>query len=106
MRPSIEQTEMQNWRLDPTGSAKPGETSRLMGTSQGLDRPEAAGRVFGLFWNRTEPLIRSEPGPLARYPDPLLTLVTLTVLSSPRSMNIGRHSFLNYLIERRLLDIS
>jgi len=41
----------------------------------GLARQDAAGRVFGRFWNRTEPFFRSEPGPLAGYPDPLLTLV-------------------------------
>jgi len=36
------------------------------------------GRVFGRFWNRTEPFIRSKPGPLAGYPDPLLTLPQTT----------------------------
>jgi len=33
------------------------------------------GRVFGLGWNRTEPFLRSEPGPLAGHPHPLLTLI-------------------------------
>jgi hypothetical protein len=67
--------ETQNRRLEPTGLAKPGETCRLIGTGPGLARQESAGRVFGWFWNRTDPFLRSKPGPLAGYPDPLLTLV-------------------------------
>jgi hypothetical protein len=55
--------------------AKPGKTSRLMGTGMGLARQEAPGRVFGLVWNRTEPFFRSKSRPLAGYPDPLLTLL-------------------------------
>jgi len=45
-----------------------------MGTVPGLDHQKAAGWVFGLFWNRTEPLFWFKPGPLAGYLDPLLTL--------------------------------
>jgi len=45
-----------------------------MGTGLGLARPESAGRVFGWFWNRTDLFLRSKPGPLAGYLDPLLTL--------------------------------
>ena len=56
------------------GLAKPGETRGLMGTGQGLARQESAGRVFGRFLNRTDPFLRSKPGPLAGYPNPLLTL--------------------------------
>jgi len=67
--------ETQNRRLEPTGLAKPGETHRLTGTGPGLARQDSAGRVFGRFWNRTDPFLRSIPGPLAAYPDPLLTLV-------------------------------
>ena len=66
--------ETQNRRLEPTGLAKPGETRGLTGTGPGLARQESAGRVFGWFWNRTDPFSRSKPGPLAGYPDPLLTL--------------------------------
>ena len=66
--------EMQNRRLEPTGLAKPGETCGLTGTGPGLARQESAGRVFGRFWNRTDPFLRSKPSPLAGYPDPLLTL--------------------------------
>jgi len=39
---------MQNWRLEPTGLAKPGRTPWLTGTGQGLTRQEAADRVFQL----------------------------------------------------------
>jgi len=66
--------ETQNRRLEPTGLAKPGETHGLTGTGPGLACQESAGRVFGRFWNRTDPFLRSKPGPLAGYPDPLLTL--------------------------------
>jgi len=66
--------ETQNRRLEPTGQAKPGETRGLTGTGPGLARQESAGRVFVRFWNRTDPFLRSKPGPLAGYPDPLLTL--------------------------------
>jgi len=45
-----------------------------MGTGPGSARQDSAGRVFGRFWNRTQPFFRSESGPLAGYPDPLLTL--------------------------------
>jgi hypothetical protein len=67
--------ETQNRRLDPTGLANPGETRGLTGMCPGLARQESAGRVFGRFWNRTHPFLRSKPGPLAGYPDLLLTLV-------------------------------
>jgi hypothetical protein len=53
---------------------KPGKTRGLTGTVTGLARQEAPGRVFARFWNRTEAFFRSKPGPLAGYPDPLLTL--------------------------------
>jgi len=75
MRPSIEQTETQNRRLEPTGLAKTGKTRGLTCSGAGLARQAAAGRVFGRVWNRTEQFFRSEPGPLAGYPDPLLTLI-------------------------------
>jgi len=66
---------MQKRRLEPMGLAKPGETHGLTGTGPGLACQESAGRVFGWFWNRTDPFLRSKPGLLAGYPDPLLTLV-------------------------------
>jgi hypothetical protein len=40
----------------------------------GLARQEAAGRILEWFWNPTEQFFQSEPGQLAGYPDPLLTL--------------------------------
>jgi len=65
---------MQNRRLEPTGLAKPGKTRRLTGMGLGFTRQDAAGRIFGRIWNRTDPFLQSKPGPLAGYPDPLLTL--------------------------------
>jgi len=41
----------------------------------GLARQDAAGWVFGWFWNKTEPLMQSKPKLQAGYLDPLLTLV-------------------------------
>jgi hypothetical protein len=64
-----------NRRLEPTGLAKPGETRGLICKGPGLARQESAGRGFGQFWNRTDSFFPSTPGPLAGYPDPLLTLV-------------------------------
>jgi len=66
--------ETRNRRLEPIGLAKPSETHRLMGMGPGLACQESAGRVFGRVRNRTDPFLRSKPGPLAGYPDPLLTL--------------------------------
>jgi len=50
MPPYIEQPEMQNWRLDPPGLAKHGETRGLTGTGPGFDCQGAAGWVFGQLW--------------------------------------------------------
>jgi len=72
--------ETQNRRLEPTGLAKHGKTRWLTGTGPGLARQESAGRVSGRFWNRTDPYLQSKPGPLAGYPDPLLTLIVTIVL--------------------------
>jgi hypothetical protein len=66
--------DTQNQRLQPTGLGKPGETRGLTGTGPGLASQESAGRVFGQFWNRTDPCLQSKPVPLAGYPDPLLPL--------------------------------
>jgi len=90
--------ETQNRRLEPTGLAKPGETRGLTGTGPGLAREESAGRVFGRFWNRTDPFLRSKPGPLAGYPDPLLTLTRgdqsggTTITTSNAASNLSRSS--------------
>jgi len=74
MRPWKEKPETPNWRLDLTGPGKPSKTRGLSGTGHGLDRQAAAGWVFWRFWNRTEPCFWSKHGPLAGYPELLLTL--------------------------------
>jgi len=92
--------ETQNRRLEPTGLPKPGKTRGLAGPGPGLARHESAGRVFGWFGNRTDLFVQSKPGPLAGYPDPLLTLGTCRVWVSlgwtnpgdiliPPSMDLG-----------------
>jgi len=63
-----------NRRLEPTDLAKPGETRRFIGMGVGLARQELEGRVSGRIWNRSDPFFWSKPGPLAGYPDLLLTL--------------------------------
>jgi len=85
--------ETQNRRLEPTGLAKPSQTRGLMGTGPGLARQESAGRVFGQVWNRTDPFLRPKPGPLAGYPDPLLTLIK-PIYSGPGTVvdSIGGNS--------------
>ena len=69
--------QMQNRKLEPTGLAKPSETPRLMGTGPGLNCEESADWGFGWLWNQTDTFFRSKPGPLAGYPDPFLTLLTI-----------------------------
>jgi len=66
--------DIQSQRLEPTGSTKPGETRGLRDMVPALDCREAAGRCFGRFWIRTKPFFTPTPGPLAGYPEPLLTL--------------------------------
>jgi hypothetical protein len=79
--------ETQNRRLELTGLAKPRETRWLTGKGPGLARQESVCRVFGRFWNRTDPFLRSKPGPLAGYPDLLLSL-----LQSLLPLRLARHS--------------
>jgi hypothetical protein len=64
----------QNKRLELMGKGNCGKTRRLMRTGPGLASEESAGQVFGRVRNRTKPFLRSKPGPLAGYLDPLLTL--------------------------------
>ena len=66
--------EMQNRRFEPTGLTTPGETSGLTSTGPGVACHESVGRVFGRLRNRTDTFLRSVPGLLAGYPDPLRTL--------------------------------
>jgi len=66
---------MQNRTSEPTGPAKPGKIHGLTGTRPGLAHQDSVGRVSVQFWDRTDPFLRAKPGPLAGYPDPLLTLV-------------------------------
>jgi len=47
--------EMQNRRLEPTGSATPGETRGLMGTGPRLPGKESQGLVSGPVQNQTDP---------------------------------------------------
>jgi hypothetical protein len=48
-------TQIPEPEIGSTGLAKPGKTNWLTCTDQGLPRQDAAGRVFGRVWNRTEP---------------------------------------------------
>jgi len=85
-------TQILNWcqscRNRKVGTAvrfQPGQKPTVICPVRVTTRQDIAGRVFGRVWNRTEPIIRSKPGPLAGYPDPLLTLH----LSRWREMSTG-----------------
>jgi len=56
---------MHNRRLDLTGLAKPGESHRFTGMGPDVDRQEAAGQVFGRFWNLSDLSFWSKPWPRA-----------------------------------------
>jgi len=74
MRQWIVKPESQIRIFELTGLAKPGKPRGLMGICPGLAHQEAAGQVSGWVWNQTELFSQSKPGPLAGYPDLLLTL--------------------------------
>jgi hypothetical protein len=69
-----------------------------MGTGPGLACQVSADRVFGRFWNRTDLFLRSQPGPLAGYPDPLLTLALAPIkyLSSDRITTWSIYRLFNF----------
>jgi len=73
--------ETQNWRLEPTSLAKPREIHRLTGTGLGIARQLSAGWVLGQVRNWNYPVLLSKPGLLADYPDLLLILVSMKVVS-------------------------
>jgi len=79
---------MQNWRLEPTGQAKPGRILWWMGTGPGLACQESAGLVVEWVQIRTDQIIMSEPGLLAGCLDPLLTLPIINVLTAFLGNNI------------------
>jgi len=68
------------------GLPKPGETHGLTVTGPGLACEESGVRVFRRVWNATDPFLRSKPGPLAGYPDLLLTL---PLSAYPNSLDHG-----------------
>jgi len=68
------ETRNRNQRLELTSLTKPSTTLRLPGPGLGLAHQEAAGRVLGQVWNRTNPILGSKPRPLVGHLDPLLTL--------------------------------
>ena len=71
--------------IGPGRSRQTQRNPRVDGYGARLDRQEADGRVVGWFWNQTKPFLQSKPGPLAGYPDPLLTL-----LADNHNSGIGR----------------
>jgi len=66
--------ETQNRRLELTGLAKASQTRGLTGTDAGLAPQKSVGQVIGRVWNRSDLFLRCKPGPLACYPDHLVTL--------------------------------
>jgi len=61
--------------IGPDGSSPTWRNPSVDEYAAGLDCHEAACPVFGWVKYRTEPFIWSQPGPLAGYLDPLLTLI-------------------------------
>jgi len=49
----------------------------LTGPGPSLDLHKQVGAVFGLDWNQTTPFCQFEPGPMAGYTDPLLSLLSV-----------------------------
>jgi len=67
----------QSWRnhkLGTTVQCQPGQKPRLLCLVQATTHQAKVGWVFRLAWTRTEPINQSNAGPLAGYPNPLLTL--------------------------------
>jgi len=60
--------------IGPDGSSQTRRNPRVDGYGSGFGPPRVSGSGFGRVWNRTDPFLQSKPGPLAGYPDPLLTL--------------------------------
>jgi hypothetical protein len=80
-----------NRRLQPTVEAKPGKTRVFPGTGPCLASQDAADLVFGQVWNWTEQFFLSEAGPVAEYPDLLITpRVTLDILQSKMEFPPGK----------------
>jgi len=61
------------------GSSQTRRNPRVDGYGSGFGPQESGSQVFGRLWNQTDPFLWSKPGPLAGYPDPLLSLAQLDV---------------------------
>jgi len=62
--------------MEPRSGFNPAKKQRVYVRSRSQTRQDKAGRVFGRVWNQTEPNCQSILGPLAGYPDPLLSVIS------------------------------
>lgn len=53
----IVKPEMENWGLEATVLAKPGEIRRLTGMGECLTLQESVGQNLGQVWNQTNPFL-------------------------------------------------
>jgi len=63
-------------QLEPLSTSNPAKYPRFNVRSGWQPQQDKVGLLFGWVWIRMEPVIRSKPGLLAGYLDPLLTLCT------------------------------
>ena len=79
---------------DGSPLAKPGNTPDWQVWILDWPVPESGCRAVGPVWNRTDTYLRTTSGPLAGYPDPLLSLDTLHQLETYSSFLDTRPGFL------------
>jgi len=75
MRTFKEKPKNQDQRLEQMGTVNPGKTRMLTSTPMDLTHHYPAGRVVGLVRNWTELIFLSEPGLLAVYLNPFLSVI-------------------------------
>ena len=64
--------------IGPDRSSQTRRNPRFDGYGPGFGPPWVSGWGIGRVWNRTDPFLSSNPGPLVGYPDQLLTLYRWT----------------------------
>ena len=65
-------SEMQTCQFPLISLAQPSRTRGLTATEVGLACKQSAGQAIGGIWNWSNLCLRSKPGPLEDYPDPVL----------------------------------
>jgi hypothetical protein len=71
----------------------------------GLAHQESAGGVFGCVCNQTDAFLGSKPGPLADYPDPLLTLIIHTLWNVLKGMEEREKKRETRMVGKRMIRV-